>query len=87
MAKHLLVGVLIVGLVLMSASSAFAMPAAEPDEPQTPTDFNGDWYADLAIGVPDENIGSVADAGAVNILYGGRGAGLSARNNRVLEPG
>ena len=83
MKKHLLVCVLIVGLALMSASSAFAVPAAEPDEPQAPTDFNGDWYADLAIGVPDENIGSVADAGAVNILYGGRGAGLSTQNNRV----
>ena len=84
MKKHsLLVGVLIVGMALTSVSSAFAVPAAEPDEPQAPTDFNGDWYADLAIGVPDENIGSVADAGAVNILYGGRGAGLSTRNNRV----
>ena len=91
MKKHsLLVGVLIVGMALTSASSAFAVPAAEPDEPQAPTDFNGDWYADLAIGVPDENIGSVSDAGAVNILYGGRGAGLSTQNNRVLsqdEPG
>ena len=74
MKKHyLLVGILLVGMVLTSAPIAFAVPAAEPDEPQAPDDFNGDWYADLAIGVPDENIGSVADAGAVNILYGGRG--------------
>ena len=86
MKKHsLLVGVLIVGMALTSVSSALAVPAAEPDEPQAPTDFNGDWYADLAIGVPDENIGSVADAGAVNILYGGRGAGLSTQNNRILS--
>ena len=33
-------------------------------------DFNGDGFADLAIGVPGENIGSIADAGAVNIIYG-----------------
>jgi len=33
-------------------------------------DFNGDGADDLAIGVPEEDIGAVADAGAVNILYG-----------------
>ena len=33
-------------------------------------DFNGDGFADLAVGVPDENVGAVADAGAVNVLYG-----------------
>jgi len=32
--------------------------------------FNGDGYDDLAIGVPFENIGAVADAGAVNVIYG-----------------
>ena len=33
-------------------------------------DFNGDDFADLAIGVPQENIGTVSNAGAVNVLYG-----------------
>jgi hypothetical protein len=33
-------------------------------------DFNDDWYCDLAVGVPFENVGSVADAGAVNVIYG-----------------
>src|SRR5205814_3268016 len=37
-------------------------------------DFNDDGIADLAIGVPFEDVvtfnGNVADAGAVNILYG-----------------
>jgi hypothetical protein len=34
-------------------------------------DFNGDGYADLAIGVPSEDIEGVAtDAGAVNVIYG-----------------
>jgi hypothetical protein len=36
--------------------------------------FDGDAYDDLAVGVPNENIlgasGSIADAGAVNVLYG-----------------
>ena len=33
-------------------------------------DFNGDNFADLAIGVPREDIGGFVDAGAVHIIYG-----------------
>ena len=33
-------------------------------------DFNGDGFADLAIGVPRERTGGAADAGAVNVIYG-----------------
>jgi hypothetical protein len=33
-------------------------------------DFNNDGFADLAIGVPGEEIGGVPGAGAVNVLYG-----------------
>ena len=33
-------------------------------------DFNGDGIADLAIGVPNEDVGTIGDAGAVNVLYG-----------------
>ena len=33
-------------------------------------DLNGDGYADLAVGVPDEDVESVVDGGAVNVLYG-----------------
>ncbi|MFJ6573749.1 esterase [Streptomyces sp. NPDC091292] len=40
-------------------------------------DTNGDGYADVAIGAPGEDIGTVADAGAVWILRGGKG-GLTA---------
>jgi hypothetical protein len=32
------------------------------------SDFNGDGYADLAVGTPYEDVGTVADAGAVNVL-------------------
>jgi hypothetical protein len=39
--------------------------------------FNRDRYADLAIGVPTEDVGSVTDAGGVNVIYGSA-AGLSA---------
>lgn len=34
-------------------------------------DFNQDGYMDLAMGVPYEDIDSVVNAGAVNIIYGG----------------
>ena len=53
-------------------------------------DFNGDGYADLAIGIPTEDLlgGGVAaaaavgaDQGAVEVLYGSR-AGLSARGSQ-----
>ncbi|MGD8967852.1 MAG: FG-GAP repeat protein [Anaerolineae bacterium] len=40
--------------------------------------FNGDAYDDLAVGVPDEDIDDVTNAGAVNVIYGyGSGLGES----------
>jgi hypothetical protein len=33
-------------------------------------DFNGDGFADLAIGASGEDVGTVVDAGAVDVLYG-----------------
>jgi len=47
-------------------------------------DFNGDGYRDLAIGVPFEDVGSIADAGAVNVLYG-RSGGLSAWLDQIWD--
>jgi hypothetical protein len=44
-------------------------------------DFNGDGYADLAIGVPNEDVGTVSNAGGVNVLYGSA-IGLSATGNQ-----
>jgi hypothetical protein len=40
-------------------------------------DFNNDGFDDLAIGVPNEDVGSLEDAGAVNIIYGST-SGLSS---------
>ncbi len=39
-------------------------------------DFDGDGHADLAVGVPGEDVGAIGNAGAVNVLYGSA-AGLS----------
>jgi hypothetical protein len=44
-------------------------------------DFNGDGFADLAVGVPNEDIGAVTDAGGVHVLYGSP-SGLSASRDQ-----
>ena len=44
-------------------------------------DFNGDGFADLAVGVPFEDVGAVSNAGAVQILYGSA-AGLTASGDQ-----
>jgi FG-GAP repeat len=45
-------------------------------------DFNGDGFDDVAIGVPQEDVGSIQDAGAVNVIYGSS-SGLSATSARA----
>ena len=45
-------------------------------------DFDDDGYADLAVGVPYEEVGAFTDAGAVNVIYGALG-GLSATGNQL----
>ena len=49
-------------------------------------DFNGDNFDDLAIGVPFEDVGAIADAGAVNVLYGTAG-GLQSAFNQIWVQG
>jgi hypothetical protein len=49
-------------------------------------DFNNDGFSDLAIGVPEEAVGSTLGAGAVNIIYGGM-AGLAAGNDQIWVQG
>ena len=43
-------------------------------------DFNCDGYDDLAVGTPGEAVGSTAEAGAVNVIFG-RASGLSTLNS------
>lgn len=44
------------------------------------SDFDGDGYADLAIGVPREDLGPAPNAGAVQVLYGSA-SGATARDD------
>jgi FG-GAP repeat len=61
--------------------------AAEPDDSFGAAlavgDFDRDGFADLAIGVPHEDVGTIADAGAVNVLYGSIG-GLTGTGSQIF---
>jgi FG-GAP repeat len=46
--------------------------------------YNGDDFYDLAIGVPGEDIGTVADAGAVNTMHGSAG-GLAGTGGALFQ--
>ena len=53
-------------------------------------DFDGDGYFDLAVGVSHEDVGSVSQAGAVNVIYGSASGGLDVAGNQYWnqdEPG
>ncbi|MFC8226511.1 FG-GAP repeat protein [Streptomyces sp. NPDC057287] len=47
-------------------------------------DIDGDGYADVAVGVPGEDVGTVADAGGVRVLRGS-GAGLTAAGAKSFD--
>ena len=49
-------------------------------------DFGGTGQEDLAIGVSSEDIGSIPDAGAVNVVYGSA-SGLTVTGNQVFVQG
>ncbi len=52
----------------------------------TAGDFNGDGFADLAVGVPKENLQGIEDAGIVHVLYGSP-AGLTASGSQLWRQG
>ena len=51
----------------------------------TAGDFNNDGIEDLAIGVPAETIINKILAGAINIIYGSQGSGLTALGNEAWD--
>jgi FG-GAP repeat len=64
------------------ALGVLAIPSPAAAEPGIVADFNGDGRADLAVGVPGEDVGAVSNAGAVNVIYGSP-TGLNATNNQL----
>ncbi|MGH2572720.1 MAG: hypothetical protein ACRDGU_04435 [Actinomycetota bacterium] len=73
----------VVGLVLsptISTTEPTSMPEAGSSQ-SSPTDFNGDGFGDLAIGIPGETVGGRADAGGVGVIYGSA-SGLHSAGNQ-----
>lgn len=63
---------LILGVAVIGALSMVPATTQAAVRPAIPSDFNGDGYADLAIGIRREAIGGHRRSGAVNVLYGSR---------------
>jgi FG-GAP repeat protein len=62
-------------IALAGGTGARGAPGAHPAASRAParvrsTDFNGDGYSDLAIGIRQEDIGTLNAAGAVEVMYG-----------------
>lgn len=73
--------VLVVG-VLIPTQPVPAVDAFTQQVSRMKADFNGDGYADLAIGVPQEDLVGVSGAGAVSVLFGTI-YGLDAAGNQL----
>ena len=66
-----------VATAVLVSGALGAAPRAVAGAAAVPSDFNGDGYADLAIGVQGESVGSKFGAGAINVLFGSA-SGLTA---------
>ncbi|MFI7318069.1 FG-GAP-like repeat-containing protein [Streptomyces venezuelae] len=71
------------GLTLPFTASATAAPAA-PAAPLK-ADFDGDGYADLAVGVPAGTVDGKAKAGYVSVVFGGAGGPGSSNVRRITQ--
>ncbi len=73
------------GLLLVAGLSPALAPVdagiavAADRGPAIPFDFDGDGFADLAVGIPDEDLRGRVDPGAVQVLYGSQ-AGVTAHD-------
>ncbi|MEU1038095.1 FG-GAP and VCBS repeat-containing protein [Streptomyces sp. NPDC005551] len=70
-----------------TAGLVLAPPATAAAPRPVTSDFDGDGYADLAVGVPTATVGGQPQAGYVSVVWGGpRGLG-SAGTTRVSQSG
>jgi hypothetical protein len=72
--RTLALGALIAGVVPAAANAG-----------SVAGDFNGDGYADLAVGVPGEDLDGRRDVGAVNVIFGSP-TRLTTAGNLLLRP-
>ncbi|WP_369214576.1 FG-GAP-like repeat-containing protein [Streptomyces flavofungini] len=68
------------GLTLPVAATAGAAPGNS-----VRSDFDGDGYADLAVGVPSATVNGKAKAGAVSVVFGGPGGPGSSNVRRITQ--
>ena len=84
--------VVVIGSLLVAAGSVVAAASGAPSPSRLASvaaqaaqvDFNGDDFDDLALGVPNEDVGGQVNAGAVNILYGSA-SGLTGTNQLLTQ--
>ncbi|MEU2783273.1 FG-GAP-like repeat-containing protein [Streptomyces sp. NPDC007110] len=78
--------VLVAGAIAVPAVNAATEPAvtAKASAKRLHDDFNGDGYADLAVGAPGTTVNTQARAGSVSVLYGSA-SGLSTSRKQVLK--
>ncbi|MFE7158540.1 VCBS repeat-containing protein [Streptomyces sp. NPDC057636] len=75
--------VVLCAATVLAVSGGLAAPAsAAAAAPRG--DFNGDGFADLAVGVPDATVGGRTEAGYVNVVWGGTG-GLGKHGSTTLS--
>jgi hypothetical protein len=63
------------------AAATGAGSSARGTGPGARSDFNGDGFGDLAVGVPEVTVNGVANSGAVDVLYGSS-AGLTSTDTQ-----
>jgi hypothetical protein len=82
----LVVLVAAVGVVPAAAGVANGAAAVQAAPAQLQADFNNDGADDLAVGVPGEDIGGPPFfSGAVNVLYGTAGGGLTGAGSQLFS--
>ena len=70
---------LVASIALVAVASLIAASTAAAD-----SDLNGDGRDDLVVGLPDEAIAQVDQAGVINVIQGGAN-GLTARGDRLWD--
>src|SRR6266536_2231716 len=85
---------LVAGVWSAAPAVADGRTAAQPTAAgSVQADFNNDGADDLAVGVPGESVGTIVEAGVVNVLYGsagkltGSGSQLFTQVGSAPEPG
>jgi hypothetical protein len=76
--RRVLIGLAVAGALLMPILPGSAAVAGTT---ASPSDFDGDGFADLAIGAPDAN----HKRGSVNVLYGGSGGVTATGDERWTQ--